>query len=96
VTGSARDWQNEWPVERVAAAAGAVTARYLDSRQEVRVVSTSGRAPLTARTIIEVAGTFLVETVDEPDDWYLGERAPDGAIVCWGRYGDIEAALRSL
>jgi hypothetical protein len=39
---------------------------------------------------------FLVESVSEPDDWYMGQRAKDGVIECWGRYGDIESALRAL
>jgi hypothetical protein len=52
--------------------------------------------PIQPRTIIEVGGFYLVEAVDEPDDWYMGERGSDGVIVCWSKYGDIETALRGL
>lgn len=55
-----------------------------------------GSEPIQPRTIIEVGGFYLVEAVNEPDDWYMGERGSDGVIVCWGKYGDIETALRGL
>lgn len=71
-------------------------AAYLDASQPVRLAHLEGSESIEPRTIIEVDGTYLVEAVDEPDNWYMGSRGPDGAIVCWGRYGDIEAALRAL
>ena len=33
--------------------------------------------------MVSATGIFLVESVDEPDNWYLGDRDADGVIVCW-------------
>lgn len=52
--------------------------------------------PLTPKQILQVGGQFLVETVDMPDDWFMGSRQADGPIICWGPYGDLERAIRSL
>lgn len=91
-----RDWPVEWPPERIAAAAQRPGATYLDASQPVRLARLEGSEPIEPRTIIEVGGLYLVEAVDEPDNWYMGNRRPDGVIECWGRYGDIETALRAL
>jgi hypothetical protein len=90
------DWRRDWPPERLAEVAGAYHADYLEPTEPVRLALIDGSEPLNPRTIIEVGGLFLVETVDEPDDWYMGQRAKDGIIECWGRYGDLETALRGL
>jgi len=87
----------EWPPERIAALAQRAGAEYLDASQPVRLaLSPEGSQPIQPRTIIEVGGMYLVEAVDEPDDWYMGQRRSDGVIECWGKYGDIETALRAL
>lgn len=91
-----RDWPVEWPPERIAAAAQRDGAAYLNASQPVRLAHHEGSEPIEPRTIIEVGGLYLVEAVDEPDNWYMGSRGADGVIVCWGQYGDIEAALRAL
>jgi hypothetical protein len=92
----ARNWHRDWPPERVAAVAGAADAAYVAPSQPVRLAMLDRSEPLDPRTIIEVGGMFLVETVDEPDEWYMGQRAKDGVIECWGRYGDLESALHGL
>lgn len=91
-----RDWPVEWPPERIAAVAEKAGAAYLDASEPVRLALFEGSEPIEPRTIIEVGGLYLVEAVSEPDDWYMGQRRLDGVIECWGRYGDIETALRGL
>ena len=92
-----RDWAIEWPPERIAAVAQTDRAAYLDVSQPVRLaLFPDGSEPMQPRTIIEVGGLYLVEATDEPNDWYMGQRRSDGEIECWGKYGDIETALRAL
>lgn len=91
-----RDWPSEWPPKRTAAVSERAAAAYLDASQPVRLALLEGSEPIQPRTIIEVGGFYLVEAVNEPDDWYMGERGSHGVIVCWGKYGDIETALRGL
>ena len=90
----AQDWPTDWPPERIAELAQAHAA-YLPI-EPVHVARLGGHDSIEPRTIIDVGGTFLVEAVDEPDDWYMGSRDSTGKIVCWGRYGKLETALRSL
>jgi hypothetical protein len=37
-----------------------------------------------------------VETVDEPDNWFMGQLGPDGGIECRGADGELQSALRGL
>lgn len=91
-----RDWPVEWPPDRIATVAQRSEATYEDASQPVRLARSEGSEPIEPRTIINVGGVYLIEAVDEPDSWYMGDRGPDGVIVCWGRYGDIETTLRAL
>jgi len=92
-----RDWPREWPPARIAAVARSAGAAYLDASEPVRLALFSeGSEPIQPRTIIDVGEQYLVEAVDEPDDWYMGQRRMDCVIECWGKYGDIETALRGL
>jgi hypothetical protein len=91
-----RDWPAEWPLQRIDAAAQAADAAYIPVEPVRLVPPWTGPDPIEPRTIISVGGMFLVEAVGDPDDWYMGQRAPDGRIECWGQYGDIESALRAL
>ena len=90
------DWQRDWPPERLAETAGTGSAEYLEPSMAVRLVGLDEPVQLQPRTIIEVGGLFLVETVAEPDNWYMGQSRHDGVIECWGAYGALEAALRGL
>jgi hypothetical protein len=91
-----RDWPREWPPERVRAIAGGRHAKYVDGPPEARLMLLEGSEPIQVRTVIELDGVFLVEAAGEPDDWYMGARSRDGVIDCWGKYGDLESAIRSI
>ena len=92
-----RNWRTEWPTERIADIAQADDAKYLDPSAIVRfILAPAAYEPIVARTIIEVCGLILVESADDPDNWYMGQRLPDGVLECWGQYGDLASALRSL
>ena len=90
------DWPKEWPPERIMAVAGVSHAEYVEPVEPVRLALVDGSTAMQPRTIVEVGGLFIVETIDEPGDWYMGQRVSDGVIECWGLYGDIENALRGL
>ncbi len=51
---------------------------------------------LTAKHILLVHGFYLVETIEETDNWFMGHRQGDGPIYCWGSYGSLEDAIGSL
>lgn len=51
---------------------------------------------LAAKQILSVGGLYLVETLDEPDNWYMGSMHEDGYISCRGPYGSLENAIRTL
>jgi hypothetical protein len=91
------NWQSQWPPTRIAALARVDAARYLDPNESVRLaLFPRGHESLVPATIIEVGGVFLVESIDNLGNWYMGVRGPDGVIECWGDYGDIEDALGAL
>jgi hypothetical protein len=52
--------------------------------------------PLNVARAISFGSTYLVETLEEPDDWYMGEAAADGVVRCWGRYGSLAEAIKGL
>ena len=82
-------------MERLRAELGTDDVAYVTADR--RAVLVGGHAPqeIRPRTIIRVGGQYLVERVDEPDNWFMGELRGD-TILCWGRYGSLESALRSL
>ena len=49
-----------------------------------------------AKQILRVGGLYLVETIEEPDVWYMGDRQGEGPIYCWGSYGSLEDAVKAL
>lgn len=53
------------------------------------------REALHPRVVIRVGSQYLVETAEEPGEWYMGHFDGD-EIVCWGRYGPLEDAIRGL
>jgi hypothetical protein len=85
-----------WPVDRVREMTGEHDVEYLAAPHDVLLAGEATPSPLVPRTILRIGGRYLVEPVDEPDTWYMGERTPDAAIRCWGRYGALEVALRAL
>src|SRR6185503_626230 len=51
---------------------------------------------LSAKQILRVGGLYLVETVEKVDEWYIGDRKGEGPIYCWGSYGSLPDAIKSL
>jgi len=51
---------------------------------------------LRVTRMLFVAGMYVVETDDEPDNWYMGEEGRDGLVRCWGNYGTPADAIRGL
>jgi hypothetical protein len=90
------DWQHEWPVSRLAERSGFPTVEYLSTDRPVYFVGRGAEEPLDPRTIISFNGLCLVETVDELDNWWMGNLGEDGAIRTWGRYGALENAVDGL
>ena len=69
---------------------------YLDATPlVVIIVGNERRERVDPRIIIRARDQFLVEPTDDPDNWCMGAMI-DGEIVCWGQYGPLEDALRSL
>jgi hypothetical protein len=96
-----QDWERDWPPDRLAEVAGTTSASYLDPSTPVRVHQgvmdgIEVMEAIVPRTIIEVGGLYLVESIDEPDNWWMGSLAADGGINCWATYGDLESALLGL
>jgi hypothetical protein len=83
------------PVERLRTRLRTDDVEYLATHP--RAVLVGGDAPeeLRPRSIIRIGGQYLVETADEPDTWLMGQLQGD-LIVCWGSYGSLDTALRSL
>ncbi len=51
---------------------------------------------LNVKQVLRVGGLYLVETLEESDIWYMGDRQGEGSIYCWGSYGALEDAIKSL
>jgi hypothetical protein len=51
---------------------------------------------ITAQKIIRVGGLYIVEEVDEHDNWLMGDMNKQGEIVCWGCYGSIKNVIDGL
>jgi hypothetical protein len=45
--------------------------------------------------MLRIDGMYLVETLDEPGTWFMGEEN-EGVVQCWGGYGDLRNAIRGL
>ena len=85
----------DWPLERLRAVAGIDDVEYVAGPLPVVIIGKAGRERIEPRTIIRIGGQYLVEPADDPDNWSMGALS-DGEIVCWGQYGPLEGALRSL
>lgn len=48
-------------------------------------------ADLTPRRVIRIGARFLVEAVEHPGEWWMGELR-DGELMVWGSYGSLEEA----
>jgi hypothetical protein len=85
----------EIDIARLRAMAGSQDIEIVTDPVEVVVVGHATRDALRPNTIIRIGQQFLVETLDEPGDWYMGQLT-GATILCWGRYGSLETAIRSL
>ena len=47
------------------------------------------------KRMIGFGGLYLLELEDEPDDWYMGQWE-NSYYNFWGRYGDLDSALKGL
>jgi hypothetical protein len=73
-------------------------AQRLSSESDIEIMDPTqrpvcfGNEVLEVATVIRIAARFFVETRDEPGQWWMGERRPDGAVAVWGQYGShVEA-----
>jgi hypothetical protein len=67
-----------WPVDRVCEMTGEHDVEYLAAPHDVLLAGEATPSPLVPRTILRIGGRYLVEPVDEPDTWYMGERTGGG------------------
>jgi hypothetical protein len=82
-------------ITRVRSITGTTDVQVVTDPVDVVVVGYDTREALRPRTIVRIGQQYLVETHDEPDDWYMGELT-GSVIVCHGRYGRLDEAIRGL
>lgn len=66
---------------------------------KVKVFSQFGlrkKEKINVQKIIRVGGLYIVEEIDEHDDWLMGDINKQGEIVCWGSYGSIKNVIDGL
>lgn len=66
---------------------------------KVKVFSQFGlrkKEKINAQKIIRVVGLYVVEEVDEHDNWLMGDINKQGEIVCWGSYGSVKNVIDGL
>jgi hypothetical protein len=51
---------------------------------------------LDVANMLFVSGMYLVETVQEPGSWWMGQERKNGTIECWGKYGPLQDAILGL
>ena len=86
---------NRLDVTHVRALAGTDDVEIVTEALEVMVAGIDRRDRLLPRTILRIGEQYLVETIEEPDDWYMGQLTSAG-IVCHGAYGRLADAIRAL
>ena len=91
----------DWDIARIRSESGDENANFLDGpvRAAIYIRQDEGRPvyePLRVKRALAVGGLVLIETEDKPDDWYMGQKAEDGTIQCWGSYGTLPDAIRGL
>jgi hypothetical protein len=82
----------EWDIVRIRSESGDQNAHFVDGQMRAAIFD----KPLRVKRALDVGGHFLIETEDEPDNWYMGEMAKDGTIECWGQYGTLANAIHGL
>lgn len=51
---------------------------------------------MNVRFTLFVDGMYLMETADEPGNWWMGERRDHGTVFAWGKYGSLDTAIANL
>jgi len=93
---------DEWDIARIRSESGDEKAHFVDGPVQASVYTRqkdgqSVYEALRVRRALAVGGLFLLEAEDEPDNWYMGQMAKDGAVIeCWGTYGTLRDAIRGL
>jgi hypothetical protein len=92
---------DEWDVTRIRTESGDKNAHFIDGPVQASTYSRQeeGRPvyePLRVKRVLAVGGLFLIEAEGESDDWYMGQKAKDGTIQCWGSYGTLRDAIQGL
>jgi len=86
---------NRLDVAHVRTLAGTDDVEIVTEPIDVVVAGNDTGDPLRPRTIVRIGEQYLVETIEEPDDWYMGQLTSSG-IVCHGAYGRLADAIRAL
>jgi HEAT repeat protein len=73
-----------------------VDAEWVDPPKTSLFVGARPHEELRPRRMLRVNGLYLVETVDEPGMWWMGEERADGVVATWGRYESLERAISAL
>jgi hypothetical protein len=77
-------------VERARELSGSNNVEVLDPRgYRVRYVDKL----LVPKQVLRIDNRVFVETVSDPDEWWMGE-IEAGEIVVWGLYGRMEEAFK--
>ena len=82
------------PLDRLRELAGTDDVEYVRAIPRAWFVG-AAREELNPTVVIRIGSQYLVETAEEPGEWYMGQ-LDRGEIVCWGRYGPLEDAVRGL
>jgi hypothetical protein len=72
------------------------TAEWVEPPKKAVQVGPSAPKELRAARMLSVSGMYLVETVDEPGTWWMGQESDEGVVRCWGHYGPLRNAIRGL
>ena len=77
-------------IEEVRRLEGVVDAEWVDPpRRAVEPMRDVPDRELEVVSMLYVNGMYLVETVQDPGAWWMGQARPDGTIECWGIYGPL-------
>ena len=86
---------NDHSLERLRFLAGTDDVEFVAEPLTAVVVGIETREELRPQTIIRIGSLYLVETTEEPDNWYMGQLV-GVEIVCHGAYGTLDDAVRAL
>ena len=83
-----------WTIERVRTHSGDANAEEHSLVRDANLDDGDDLVPLIPRAIVQVGGLILVR---HDDNWYMGELADDGTVICWSAYAsDLGEAINAL